>query len=85
MLAIAICSGFTISVSSIHFSRVLFKSNFRPVSFVSCHRGFHLGFKKTKFTMTAEIILDILDMASSKKGISLPLAFKSSSPFLSFF
>ena len=46
MLAIAICSSFTITVSSVDFSRVLFKSNFRSVSLISCHRGFHLGFKK---------------------------------------
>ena len=85
MLAIAICPSFTITISSIDFSCVLFKSNFRSVSLISSHRGFHLGFKKAKFTMTAGIILDILDMACFKKGISLPFAFKSSSPFLSFF
>ena len=85
MLAIAAWPSFTITVSSIDFSCVLFKSYFRSVSLISCHTGFHLGFKKAKFTMTAEIILDILDMASFKKGISLPFALKSSSPSLSFF
>ena len=35
--------------------------------------------------MTAEIILDILDMVGFKNGISLPLAFKNSSPFLPIF
>ena len=80
-----ICSSFTITVSSIDFSCVLVKSNFRSLSLISCHRGFHLGFRKAKFAITAEIILDILDMASFKNGISLPFAFRSSSPFSSSF
>ena len=85
MLPIAICPSFTITVRSIDFSCFLFKSNLLSVSLISCHKGFHLGFKKAEFTMTAETILDILEMASFKKDISLPFAFKSSSPFSSFF
>ena len=43
--------------SSIDFSCVPFKSKFRSVSLISCYRGFYLGFKKAKFTMTTEIII----------------------------
>jgi len=35
--------------------------------------------------MTAEIILDILDMVDFKRGTFLPFALKSSSPFLPLF
>ena len=57
MVAIATRPSFTITVSSIDFSCVPFKSKFRSVSLISCYRGFYLGFKKAKFTMTTEIII----------------------------
>ena len=81
MLAIAICPGFTITISSINFSCVLYKSNFRSLSLICCHKGFHGGFKKTIFTMTAEIILEILDMASFKRAYPSLLHLKAPRPF----